>query len=81
MFEKSHSGTYRWIQVFSSSWRSKDWTITLVQSVLFRDGRASSTALLLTMLKTMNAIQASLSSEFSTWWCYFALKTISNTNA
>ena len=34
MFEKSYSGKFRWIQVFSSIWRSKDWTITLVQSVL-----------------------------------------------
>ena len=33
MFEKSYSGKCRWIQVFSSIWRSKDWTITLVQSV------------------------------------------------
>ncbi len=34
MFEKSYSGKCRWILVFSSIWRSKDWTITLVQSVL-----------------------------------------------
>ena len=34
MFEKSYSDICRWIQVISSIWRSKDWTITLVQSVL-----------------------------------------------
>ena len=34
MFEKSFSSKCRWIQVFSSIWRSKAWTITLVQSVL-----------------------------------------------
>ncbi len=33
MFEKSYSGKCRWIHVFSSIWRSKDWTITVVQSV------------------------------------------------
>ena len=35
MFEKSYSGKCRWVQMFSSIWRSKDWIITLVQSVLF----------------------------------------------
>ncbi len=33
MFEKSYSGKCRWIQAFSSIWRSKDWSIKLVQSV------------------------------------------------
>ena len=34
MFEKSYSGKCVWIQVLSSIWRIKDWTITLVQSEL-----------------------------------------------
>ena len=39
MFEKSYSGKCRLIQVFSSIWQSKDWTITLVQSVLNKGGK------------------------------------------
>ena len=34
MFEKSYSGKWRLMQVYSSIWRSTDWTITLVLSVL-----------------------------------------------
>ena len=41
MFEKSYSGKCRWLQVFGSIWRSKDWTITLVQSEFFVVGLLS----------------------------------------
>ena len=70
MFEKSYIGICRWMQVFSSICRSKDWTIILVQSVLVHaNGRDASTQRVINVLSSLYLVETTgyeLFSPFNT---------------